>query len=317
MLPSISIRQLQYFAAVYEARSFSRAAERQNCSQPALSAQIRALEETLSNTLFERSVSGVVPTIAGERFYRHAVAILRSVHVAELEMADLGGQIAGVLRVGLIPSVVRGLLPSFLPRLVEAYPYISLRLVEALSGTLTEGVLSQELDFAVVMDPPRHEGLEMTSILAETLVLISGPALGLPPGQPLRLPDLPPLKLVVPSARHGLRDLIDRAIWTGEIKAARTLDMDSVHAMIEFAANSDWATILPMTAVSRDRGSRLQINPVAAPAFHVGLYLVHHKQFPLSSAAEVFVEALRAEAAKVEADCSGVAAGTGPEVIIG
>ena len=85
MIP-ITIRQLQYFVAVYEEASFSRAAEREHCSQPALSAQIRNLEAILERSLFDRSVNGAIPTAAGQRFYRHSVAILRSVNTARLEM---------------------------------------------------------------------------------------------------------------------------------------------------------------------------------------------------------------------------------------
>ena len=61
----ITIRQLRYFVATYEEASFTRAAEREHCSQPALSAQIAGLEKFLEHELFERSVSGVSPTAAG------------------------------------------------------------------------------------------------------------------------------------------------------------------------------------------------------------------------------------------------------------
>src|SRR5664279_6608307 len=123
MIP-ITIRQLQYYVAVYEEATFSKAALREHCSQPALSAQIRNLEQILNRSLFDRSVSGVMPTAAGQRFYRHSVAILHSVSSAQLEMEEVSGQVAGQVRAGLIPTIMRGLMPSFLPAFVDTYPMI-------------------------------------------------------------------------------------------------------------------------------------------------------------------------------------------------
>lgn len=299
MIPSISFRQLQYFIAVYEEGSFSKAAGREHCTQPALSTQIRNLEEVIGTTLFDRSVVGVLPTAAGKRFYRHAVSILRSLRMAQHEMAKGSEQILGTVRAGLIPSVVRGILPSFLPQFVERHPAIELCITESFSGTLTEWLLARELDLAVVVDPPAHDGLETERLAEGPAVLITGKAAGLTPG-PLRLSDLPPLKMVLPGPRHGLRAIIDRSIWARSIRVSRVLEMDSVPGMIAFVRASDWATILPSAAVMRDLDDGdLVINPIIDPQFEGNLYIAHLAQFPLSLAAQVFVEALRAEAQRV------------------
>ncbi len=297
MIP-ITIRQLQYFVAVYEEASFSKAAAREHCSQPALSAQIRKLEQILGRSLFDRSVSGATPTAEGLRFYRHSVAILRSVNTAKLEMAEASGQIAGQVNMGLIPTVVRGLLPAFLPQFVEAHPMVDIKLIQGFSDPLARAVLEQEIDFAVVLQPPRHEGIEITKLADDTMVLISGRALGLAPGAPVSLPDLPPLNLVLPSPHHILRHNIERCIWTKEINVARILEMDTVHGMIDFVAHSAWATILPFTAVLCDVGSeRLCINPISQPHLEANLYLINLTRRPLSRAARMLVEELKRQAA--------------------
>lgn len=299
MIPSISFRQLQYFIAVYEEGSFSKAAGREHCTQPALSTQIRNLEQAIGSTLFDRSVIGVLPTAAGKRFYRHAVSILRSLRSAEHEMARGSEQILGKVRAGLIPSVIRGILPSFLPHFVEKHPAIELCITESFSGTLTEWLLARELDFAVVVEPPAHDGLETERLAEGPAVLITGKAAGLTPG-PLRLSDLPPLKMVLPGRRHGLRAIIEHSIWARSLKAARIMEMDSVPGMIAFVRASDWATILPSAAVMRDLDDAdLVLNPIIDPQFGGNLYIAHLTQFPLSPAAREFVEALRAEARRV------------------
>lgn len=296
VIPPITVRQLQYYAAVYEEGSFSRAAERENCTQPALSAQVRSLEGVLAAVLFERSVSGVVPTVAGRQFYQHAVGILRSLHVAEREIADIAGQVSGEVCAGLIPSVVRGLLPGFLPPFVEAYPHINLQLVESFSGTLIGWLLAQEIDFAVIVEPPRHEGLDIVNLGGGPAVLISSRTSPLRKRQPIRLRDLPPVNLVLPTPRHGLRASIERSISGQDLKVVRTIEMDSVCGMIEFVRRSDWVTILPTVAVLSDMDSEdLVLNPIVDPPMQGQLYLVHLKKAPLSASAQIFIAALQRE----------------------
>jgi len=294
----ITIRQLRYYVATYEEASFTRAAEREYCSQPALSAQIANLEKILERELFERSANGVRPTAAGQRFYRHAVSILSSVNQAQIDMAEVSGLVEGKVRVGLIPSIVRGLLPSFLPEFVETYTMIDLRVIQGFSDILAEAVLSQTVEFAVVLEPPPHEGIEIEHFAAQRMVLISNPALGLPRGEAVRLSELLPLNLVGPSPNHTLRRNIERHIWTKEIRVERLLEMDTVHGMIDFVAGSRWATILPIVAVACDLSSeRLCINPIAAPSLEADLYLIRLTQLPLTATARLFAEALRRRAA--------------------
>jgi len=295
----ITIRQLRYFAAVFEESSFSKAAEREHCSQPALSAQIRNLEQILRRPLFDRATSGVAPTAAGQRFYRHAVAILRSLETANLEIAEMGGETGGLVRCGLIPSVVRGLLPAFLPGFIETYPMIDIRVIQGFSDTLAERVLADEVDFAVVLSPPRHEGLDIVRFADCAMALISNPALGLPAGVPVRLAELPPVDLVVPSPNHTLRRMIEQRIWTKEIRVGRRLEMDTVHGMIDFVVHgARWATLLPFVAVACDVGSdRLCINPVVEPRLDADLYLIRLAQKSTAAAGGLLIEALREQAA--------------------
>jgi len=301
-MPSVSLRQISYFVAVFEEGGFSRAAERENCTQPGLSVHIRNLEERLGLALFERSVSGVTPTPAGQRFYRHAVSILRSVHSAELEITEMRDQISGVVRAGLIPSSVRGLLPPVLPDFLDAYPQIDLRIMQAYSETLVRWLLSGELDFALVIEPAVQDGLEITRFSREQMILISGRALGLQPWRPIMLRDMPPLKLVVPTMRHGLRRNIERGIKLARVVPQRVLEMDAMQGAFEFIKKTDWATILPMTAVVSDLESgRLCLNPIVEPSIKSDFYVAHLTQSPLSAAARVFVDALR-EASRSNAE---------------
>jgi DNA-binding transcriptional LysR family regulator len=301
-MPSISLRQISYFVAVFEEGGFSRAAERENCTQPGLSVHIRNLEQTLGQSLFERSSSGVAPTAAGRRFYSHAVTVLRSVRTAELDIAEMQGQISGAVRAGLIPSAVRGLLPGVLPGFLDAHPRVDLRIMQAYSGTLIEWLHSGTLDFALVIEPSVRDGLEIIRFSEERMVLITGRVLGLKPWRPVRLGELPPLKLVVPTMRHGLRRNIERSISVSNLSLERVLEMDAMEGTFEFIKRTDWATILPLTAVVNDLDSdQLCLNPIAEPAIKSDFYLAHLTQSPFSAATQSFVSALQ-DAAQANTD---------------
>ncbi len=292
----MNLRQIEYFVAIYEEGSFSKAAVREHCTQPGMSAQIRNLEEEFGSQLFERSVAGVTPTQAGQGFYRRAVSILKDVESAGQELLALSGEVTGTVRIGLIPSIVRGLLPNFFPGFVAEYPEIRFSLMEGYSGTLTDWVMDRTLDLAVVTTPPSHEGLNAEIILRENVVLISGPAMGLTAWAPVTLAELPPLNLVVTSVQHSLGRNIESFIRAGEIPVNAIMEMDSMTAAFDLARETEWCTLLPFTSVLQDiDAGALRFSPVAAPDIKSDFYLIHQVQRPLNGAAQVFADRLRAE----------------------
>ena len=300
---SISLQQIKYYVAVYEEGSVSRAAEREDSSQPGLSTQIRNLEKSLGNQLFERSVHGVTPTLAGEKFYEHAVGILRSVRKAKQEMAEMGQEISGSVRVGLIPSVVRGFLPTMLPKFVMDYPKVNVNVFEAYSSTLTDWIRNNDVDFGIVIDPPKNKALVISRLSIEHLVLVTGNSLGFEHGKPLRLSEVEPLNMVLPSQQNSLRGVIDRYIRIDDIKVKRVLEMDAMQGAVEFVKNADWATLLPFASIKCDlqpRNKELCVNPIVDPDIRADFYLIHQRQRPLSEASRMFVEAIKKEAQELD-----------------
>ncbi|MDH3739263.1 MAG: LysR family transcriptional regulator, partial [Alphaproteobacteria bacterium] len=248
----MDLRHIRSFIAVYEEGSINRAAARLHCAQPSLSLQLRNLEESMSVELFERHARGARPTPAAERFYQHCIAILGEVESAEQHMRDWAREIAGALTVGLIPTVTKSVLPQVLPDYTERLPNVDIRIVESYTGTLTDWVISGELDFAIVTEPPNHDGLVLRALSAEPLALISGAKSGYTHLEPVRMPDLPAIKLVIPSQQHSLRGMLERQIRVGDISVERLLEMDGLFGALEFIRNSDWSGILPVSTVVDD-----------------------------------------------------------------
>ncbi|MBE7212171.1 MAG: hydrogen peroxide-inducible genes activator [Gluconacetobacter diazotrophicus] len=149
----ISLRELQYALAVAELGHFGRAAERCGVSQPALSEQLRKLENSLGLTLFERGRGGAHPTRAGEPVLKQAAAVMREAD-ALLRMARAGnGALDGPVELGVIPTLGPYYVPTVLRSLRDAFPALQLRLREDRTGALVEALRRFALDAALVALP--------------------------------------------------------------------------------------------------------------------------------------------------------------------
>ena len=142
----MELYQLRGFAAVAELGNLTRAAERLHLSQPALSAQIKALEDELEVPLFERTSSGMVLTAAGQRLLVEAEKVLAAAQALRNEARALQGEVAGRAAVGTLsdPAFIR--LGEFLSTTVERYPLLQVELHHAISGAALEKVRDGTLD---------------------------------------------------------------------------------------------------------------------------------------------------------------------------
>lgn len=292
---------MQYFAAVYEEGAFSRAAEREHCTQSGLSQQVRNLEDRLGLALFERTPHGVEPTPAGRDYYTRCIAILRAANAAEQHMAELRGQLSGTIRAGLIPSLTKGALASVLAQFTEAHPQVEVHVIEAYSQPLTDLVAAGDLDFAIVpVLPARHvPGLMVRVLAREPELLLSGPALGMTNMRPVPVPALSDLKLVLPSPENSRRPYLESQLERAGVTPQRIMDMDGMTSTFAFVAESDWATILPVTACLGELGGKLSLNPIVEPEIPFDFILIEPSRRPLSAAASLFVGAIEERLAEI------------------
>ena len=209
MAETISLRQIRAVIAVCEERSFTRAAARENATQSGISQHIAAVERALGVALFERSTAGVTPTAAGTRYYRRCVDAVGALEAAGEEMRTLAGRVSGPLRVGLMPTFTRAALAPALKDYVRQHPDVTLRIVEGYSGVLTDMVLAEELDFAVVPGFEGRTGLKSRLLARDREMLLSGKARGLKPLKTVRLANVSPLKLVMPGLQNVRRRNLD------------------------------------------------------------------------------------------------------------
>ena len=160
---NIALRQIRAVIAVCEEGSFTRAAERENATQSGISQHVATVERTLGVKLFERSARGIAPTPAGLRYYKSCVEAVGRLENANEEARGLAGMVSGDLRIGLMPTFTRAVLAPTLDDFVPRHPDVRLHVFEGYSGVLTDMVLADELDFAVV---PALRGARGSAIAA-------------------------------------------------------------------------------------------------------------------------------------------------------
>ena len=176
---TIELRQLRYFVTLAETLHFGRAATQLHITQPPLSRQIAALEDTLGVALFARSSRQVELTAAGRHFHAQAVRILATLDSAvRSTQASARGE-RGVLRVGFTMSAAWNVLPALIRRYGDAFPAAEIQLSEVVPRELDEALLSGRADVGIAFPWQRPDGLEYLRVHAEPLWAV------LPAGHPL------------------------------------------------------------------------------------------------------------------------------------
>lgn len=205
----MELRHLRYFVAVAEQLSFRGAAERLHLSQPALSSQIRALEEELRVRLLERNTRVVTLTHSGRVFLEEARNVLNSASQAEQRARQAGHGLAGTLRVGLISSIANDWLAGILRGFVRRFPGVQLSLFDLTTPDQLRRLRAGEIDAALLRPPVGFPELEWKSIAEARYILAASAGHRLArQREPLRWQDFDGEALVVmhPSLQHGFYD---------------------------------------------------------------------------------------------------------------
>jgi DNA-binding transcriptional LysR family regulator len=299
-----SLRDIKLFVSVYEERSFTLAAQRENATQSGVSQHVRNLEIAFGVPLFVRDKGRISPTPAGDAYYRRAIDVLRAHDAAGREVKAFAKGLDGQVVVGLMPTMTRCTLAPALARFVEAHPNVNVRLTEGYSAMLTQMVRAGDLDFAIVPAFPDSAGLKSRLFLRtpELLVSAAGP---LRHGDVVRLADRGPLKLVLPSKANTRRWTLETYCTTVGAEIVRIIEMDSMFGTLDFVARGDWVTILPALMMDTGATRGFTVNPVVDPVLALDLVLIEPARRTLASTAALFLEMLETEARRISAVWEG------------
>ena len=282
----MDLRQISYFVALFEEGSVTRAAQRVHVVQPALSMQMAKLEAELAQKLFERTPKNMEPTAAARALYRLVQPILRDLAQAREHMARLSETISGRVTIGVLSSIASSIIPVVLARFASAYPEVEVSMADGYTSNFIDWVSAGELDLAIINKPRRKLGLVTHPLLDEEMVVVARYDTALPVPLPVTMRDLAQLNLILPSKKHGLRIELDRHFEAEEMMVAPKLELDSLPAIADFVAQTQWFTVLPSMAVSRRlvEGS-LKAYRIVTPRITRQLVAIHAPNAPMSPAA--------------------------------
>jgi LysR family transcriptional regulator, nitrogen assimilation regulatory protein len=317
-----TLQDIRLFIAVYEEKSFTGAARRENATQSGVSQHIRKLEDRFGVRLFTRIGGAVTPTPAGDMFYRRALEAHKELEAATREVRAYGVGLEGRISVGLLPSLTRCVLAPALAQFMQQNPNATVRVIEAYSDLLAEKARAGEIDFAIVPAYCDANGLKSLFFLNTPEILVSWSGAPLEHLKPVHLADLDPLKLVVPGSTR--RAYLEAYLVSSGARVLRRIELDSMFATLDFVEGTEWQAILPgiMMVPEIDR-RRLTLNLLTQPALSLDLVRMAPARNPLSPVAEAFYACLQAEALRINArwaklsgaDLSGVKRTAAPKIV--
>ena len=297
---NLTLKQLRYFEALAHHGHFGRAAEACAVTQPALSLQIRDLEDSLGAVLFERGARQVRLTRFGEDFAPRVRSILRSVE----ELGDLArasrDRLSGRLRIGVIPTVAPYLLPAVISGLTRQHPGLDIHVRETLTARLLRELAEGRLDTAIAALPVSDAALEEVPLFAESFVLVR-PAEDaeqpVPNSEMLR-----EMRLLLLEEGHCFRD---QALSFCDMHAARpreVLEGSSLSTLVQMVGAGIGVTLIPEMAVAVEtRSAAVSIARFPAPEPQRTIGMIWRRSNPLSSQLLQISHGVRAAAQSIGA----------------
>src|SRR3954469_3072579 len=263
---SMEIHQLRYFVAVAETGSFTRAAEREDVTQPTLSEQILRLESKqhgVGRRLFDRLGRKVVLTDAGNELLGHAQGILAAVKEAERAVRDAGE--GGSLRVGAIPTVAPFLLPGTVTRFRKDHPTVQLQLKEDLTERLLADLLAGELDVALMAMPVRDERLHAEKLFTEPLVVALPPKHRLAAKTEVRLGDVMDEPFILLDDMHCFGDQVLSLCRRGGVEPKVVCRGEQIVTLLAMVAAGQGVSVVPEMAATGDGSAGRIYRPLGKP----------------------------------------------------
>ncbi|MEQ8444246.1 MAG: hydrogen peroxide-inducible genes activator [Pelagibacterium sp.] len=261
---TITLRQLHYAQTIADEGHFGRAAQRCHVTQPALSQQIRLLEDRCQTQIFDRLGKTVTLTPFGREFLAHAGRVLSA--AVDLEtFADMAaGQPARPLRFGLIPTVAPYLLPEILPALTDDLKDTRFSISEGKTERLLSALNDGDLDIALIATETDRPNLTSVALFADPFVLATRNGTDLP--DPVSLANLPRDKFLLLEEGHCLRDqMVDACALKPDLQG-RTFAATSLTTILELVANGYGVTLLPTISLRREEyNKRIEFHTLGAP----------------------------------------------------
>ena len=283
--------QLETFLAVVRLSSFSRAAKKRFRTQPAISSQIRSLEEEIGAKLLDRSGGKVSITASGKILQKYAEETLEARKAVLTAIAETERVPRGEIIVGANEGTCLHILPEVFAQFKRQYPDVAVNIKRADYGKILESVIDNSVDFGVVSLPVTDNRLTVVLIHRDELVIITPPQHPLAKLKSAAVAEVAKFPLVVPKAGHT-RDALEELFNERKLKPQLAMELDSSELLKRFVAADVGVGFIARSNVEEDvRAKVLSAIPISDAQIRRDLALVFRKDKALSRAALAFIDA--------------------------
>ena len=286
----MDLDQLETFLEVARLSSFSRAAERRFRTQPAISSQIRALEEEVGAKLLDRSGGKVSITAAGKIFQKWAEETLDTRKAVLTAIAEAERVPRGEIVVGANEGTCLHILPEVFADFKKQYPTVAVSIKRADYARVLESVIDNSVDFGVVSLPVTDNRLTAVLIHRDELVTIAPPTHPLAKMKSASIADVTNFPLLLPKAGHT-RDALEELFYERKLKPHYSMELDSSELLKRFVAADVGVGFIARSNVLEDvRAGALCVVSISDAQIRRDLALVFRKDKALSRAALAFID---------------------------
>jgi LysR family carnitine catabolism transcriptional activator len=283
-MPDLSTRQLRAFIALTDQRSFTKAAAACHLSQPAFSALIRTLEQSLGTRLFDRDTRSVQLSAEGRLFEPSARQLLGDFRLAVSDLGDHVERRKGRVHVAALPSLAAGWLPAILAEFRKIWPGIDLNLSDLLSDPCIDLVRSNKADFALAATGTSQAGLEVQLLCSDKFFLVCRKDHPLAREKALTLKKLVPYPFIHMSRNSSVRQALDAALHPLQTQTLLEVEqLATVTGMVEAGLG---ISVVPALTLFHFERKSLVTRPLAIANLTRRIYMVRRQQGSLSAAAQ-------------------------------
>ena len=295
----LTLQQLKLFESVYRNRGYTRAAEELYLTQPAVSIQIKRLENQIGLPLFELVGKKIFPTAAGKEVYDTCVDILGRVAELRQSIEELQGEVKGSLELSVV-TTAKYFMPHLLGHFLQKHPDVEPRLRFSNRARVMERLMNNEDDFVVMGQIPQDKGLESHPFLENILVVVAPPNHPLTKKKKIRLQELVKERFIEREEGSGTRMVFDRLLEKKGLKIEPYMELGSSEAIKQGVMAGLGLAVLSLHSLRLEQSAgKLMLLNVDGFPLKRRWYAVHLKGKKLSLVARTFLDYILAESHQV------------------
>jgi LysR family nitrogen assimilation transcriptional regulator len=285
----LELRQLRYFVQICDAVSISEAAQRAHISQPALSRQIKLLEDELGVELLIRNARGIILTDAGTMLRDRATCLLKEASVLRHDVISSALVPHGELIVGTLTSLLAYLAAPALASFRNKYPEVTLKVIEGTSREMRDAVADGKAEIAFVSTLEEVEMLGTRPLLSEQLFLVGRQNANLDLKTPVSIASLDHAPLILTARPNSLRLIVDRALGMLGREAKVAFEVETLLLAMQLIQLNQGFSVFPYCAID-EYVTRGLVSAAPLEDMRISWALTYSKDRLLSTAARLFMD---------------------------